>query len=113
MYIRWNYIEDEMKIKKISNKDIAEKLNISRDTWCRYKRSEGDISLRTFYKLLQILDLKFDDVIKENDLSQSVDELLNIFEYKSKLSDNIKKFNELNKDKPKSTTKFNTDKIKK
>lgn len=116
MYIRWNYIEEEMKIKKINNTQIAQLLGISRDTWHKYKNGDSDITLKAFYKLLQTLDLNFDDVIKDNELVNE-EEVRAISKERIKevvaLKDNINKFKELTKDKPKLTTKFNTDRVKK
>lgn len=111
-YIRWNYVAEEMKVKNISNDKIAELLGINVATWYRYKKNQTDIPFQIFCNMMDILNLKFDDIVKDKDLNDSVDELLNIFENKNKLSDNIKKLNELNKDKPKTTLKFNTNRIK-
>lgn len=111
-YIRWNYVAEEMKVKNISNDKIAELLGVNVATWYRYKKNQTDIPFQVFCNMIDILELKFDDIVKDKDLNDSVDELLNIFENKNKLSDNIKKLNELNKDKPKTTLKFNTDRIK-
>ena len=115
MYIRWNYIEEEMKLKKVTNAQIAQILGISRDTWHKYKKGDSDITLKAFYKLLQTLNLNFNDVIKDTELVNE-EEVRSINKERIKevlsLSDTIKKFNELNKDKPKITTKLNTDRIK-
>ncbi|CEP43498.1 helix-turn-helix domain-containing protein [Paraclostridium sordellii] len=112
-YIRWNYVAEEMKAKNISNDKIAELLGVNVATWYRYKKNQTDIPFQVFCNMIDILELKFDDIVKDKDLNDGVDELLNIFDNKNKLSNNIKKFNELNRDKPKTTLKFNTDRIKK
>lgn len=106
-YIRWNYVAEEMKVKNISNDKIAELLGVNVATWYRYKKNQTDIPFQVFCNMIDILELKFDDIVKDKDLNDDVDDLLNIFENKNKLSNNIKKFNELNKDKPKTTLKFN------
>lgn len=107
MYIRWNYILDEMKIKKITNTQMAELLDVNRDTWNKWKAEKTDITLKKFIELLKILGLTFDDVIKDTELSN------NTIDKSIKLSDNINKFLEMNENKSKLTTKFNTDKVKK
>ncbi|CEN26592.1 helix-turn-helix domain-containing protein [Paraclostridium sordellii] len=107
MYIRWNYIFDEMKAKKITNTRMAELLEVNRDTWNKWKSEKTDITLKKFMKLLKILNLRFDDVIKDTELSNN-----NINRSTTTLSDNVNKLLELNKDKPKITTKLNTDRIK-
>lgn len=68
MYIRWNYIEEEMKLKKVTNAQIAQILGISRDTWHRYKKNQTDIPFQVFCNMIDILELKFDDIVKDKDL---------------------------------------------
>ena len=68
MYVRWNYIEEEMKLKGYSNSKIAKELGISDNSWTRYKKEERDITLKVFCRLLEILDLNFQDVVKDTKL---------------------------------------------
>ncbi|MDK2587287.1 helix-turn-helix domain-containing protein [Romboutsia sedimentorum] len=70
MIIRWNYIYDEMKIRKLTNTEMCKRLGISRDTWHKYKNNQSDISLRKFYELMKILDLDFYSIVKETELSK-------------------------------------------
>ncbi|WP_285082004.1 helix-turn-helix domain-containing protein, partial [Escherichia coli] len=62
MYIRWNYIEDEMQLRRISNNRMAQLLEINIATWSNYKHERRDIPLTVFYNLLQVLNLNFYDV---------------------------------------------------
>lgn len=83
MYIRWNYIYDSMKSKKITNKQMSVMLGLSDSTWDRYRHGKNDITLKVFYELLKILKLDFNSVVKENELSESnlkekIDECLKI-----------------------------------
>lgn len=93
-YIRWNYILDEMKLKKITNTKIAQLLEVNRDTWNKWKAEKTDITLKKFLQLLQILDLSFNDVVKDRELNTC------------NLSNNIKKFKELKVNK--TNTRFNS-----
>ena len=83
MYIRWNYIEEEMKLKGYSNSKIAKELGISDNSWTRYKKEERDITLKVFCRLLEILDLNFQDVVKDTKLTNKSDNL-------RKTSENLK-----------------------
>lgn len=68
MYIRWNYIEEEMKLKKVTNAQIAELLGVNVATWYRYKKNQTDIPFQAFCNMIDILELKFDDIVKDKDL---------------------------------------------
>lgn len=94
MYIRWSYIEDSMKLKKISNTKMCEKLGISRDTWYKYKNNQTDITLKKFYELMKILDLDFYSIVKETELNNA------------SLTDKINQFLDESKDYKKPTVKF-------
>lgn len=108
MYIRWNYIDEKMKFKKITNTKMAELLDVNRDTWNKWKSEKTDITLKKFIELLQILDLTFDDVVRNtkltefkasNDiyipespsLKEKIEQLINETENKPKLTVKLKR----------------------
>ena len=93
MYIRWNYINDEMRLMGIDNAKMARLLGISEPTWSRYKNGKTEITLRVFYELLKILDLNFYEVVKANELSEpkdNVKDLITRIEEVKKMSLNLK-----------------------
>lgn len=77
MEINWKLIDSEIKGIKLTNKKMAELLGIGIATWNRYRTGVSDIPLKLFYKVLEILNLKFDDVIIDTEQSNNTVELEN------------------------------------
>lgn len=70
MNINWNYILEKMKNRKITNTQMAELLDVNRDTWNKWKSEKTDITLKKFYRILEILDLEFNDVIIDSPIME-------------------------------------------
>lgn len=68
MEINWKLIDSEIRGNKLTNKKIAELLGIGLATLNRYRSQQSDIPLKIFYKLLEILDLQYHDVIIDSDI---------------------------------------------
>lgn len=68
MEINWKLIDSEIRGSKLTNKKIAELLGIGLATFNRYRSGQSDIPLKIFYKLLEILDLQYDDVIIDSEV---------------------------------------------
>lgn len=68
MEINWKLIDSEIKGIKLTNKKMAELLGIGIATWNRYRTGVSDIPLKLFYKVLEILNFKFDDVIIDSNI---------------------------------------------
>lgn len=68
MEINWKLIDSEIRGNKLTNKKIAELLGIGLATLNRYRSQQSDIPLKIFYKLLEILDLQYQDVIIDSDI---------------------------------------------
>ncbi|MDK2584232.1 hypothetical protein QOZ83_00030 [Romboutsia sedimentorum] len=92
MYINWNLIEMRLKEKKISFKECAKMLGIGTVTFNRYRTSVSDISVKLMYDLLKIVDLTWDDVISDTEISttQMIKELEKSMKYIQDLQDKLK-----------------------
>ncbi|CEP43708.1 helix-turn-helix domain-containing protein [Paraclostridium sordellii] len=70
MEINWNLIESEMKSKKLTNKRIAELLGIGVSTWNRYRTNSSDIPFKLLYRVLEILELEYDEIIIDSNIME-------------------------------------------
>lgn len=62
-YINWGLVEMKMKNIKLTNKRMAELLGIGIATWNRYRTNASDIPFQVFCNMLDVLDLKFDNIV--------------------------------------------------
>jgi transcriptional regulator with XRE-family HTH domain len=70
MEINWKLIESEIKSNGLTNKKMAELLGIGIATWNRYRTGESDITLKTFYRVLEILDIEYKDAIIDSNIME-------------------------------------------
>jgi len=70
MEINWKLIDSEIRELKLTNKKMAELLGIGLATFNRYRTNSTDIPFKLLYRLLEILDLPFTDVIINSNIAE-------------------------------------------
>lgn len=65
-------IKETRKARKITQKEVADNIGIGQDQYSRYENGKAKMSLETFLKIVQILDLeifKIANTISEKDFN--------------------------------------------
>lgn len=57
-------IRQRRKEKRMTMKQLSEKVNVAESTICRYERGEREMSLQNFFDICDALDLEPNDVQK-------------------------------------------------
>lgn len=55
------------ELKNFTQEYLANQLQVSQSTYCRFEKDDGDITLNQLNSIAEILDVKVDDLLNFND----------------------------------------------